>query len=614
MNFFIKNIFVGLTFLVFLIGNVEAAVRVFAQVDKSKDIYVGENFGYHIIIDGDNKAGQVNLTPLSKYNPQSAGNRDVSQTSISIINGRRTQQITKRYVMSYSLVSNMAGQIKLPSVTVMIDGKSYRTNPVNVNIVRPGSTDLLDLEVELSEKECYVGQPVIMTVKFFISADIGNFQFNIPAFSSNDFYIEDPDTFNPQAKEYDLGNGVIVRVSQYRTVHKARESILLSFNKILIPRNAGEIVISPASVSADIAVGRTRSRDRFFGDDFFNGFFGSQKEYKRFMVSSQPLKLKVSPLPQEGKPSEFYGLVGQYSIAASATPTKVNVGDPITLTIKIGGGKYLKPVQWPALEKIPELANNFKIPSEKASPTVENGYKVFTQTIRANNDEISEIPAIPLVFFDADKGKYEIAETKPIKLDVSPTKILTQADLEGLDFAPVNKEVEAIKKGLSANYESLDALTNQTFSPLVAAVSVPYLLIWAGPLVLLAVSSLIKFFTYTTPEKVATKRRRMAANRAIVQLKKLDSYPPEQWHELCALTMKQYIGDRFDKLAGSLTSNDCFEIILSQTNDNQSAEEYKEIMATCEAARYASTEQVCESSKVKKAIDLIKTIEKKSKK
>jgi hypothetical protein len=332
------------------------------------------------------------------------------------------------------------------------------------------------------------------------------------------------------------------------------------------------------------------------------------------MVSSQPLKLTVLPLPQEGKPSGFYGLVGQYTIAASATPTKVNVGDPITLTIKIGGGKYLKPVQWPALEKIPELANNFKIPSEKASPTLENSYKVFTQTIRANNDEISEIPAIPLVFFDADKGKYEIAETKPIKLDVSPTKKLTQADLEGLDFAPVNKEVEAIKKGLSANYESLDALTNQTFSPLVAAVSVPYLLIWAGPLVLLVVSSLIKFFTYTTPEKVATKRRRMAANKAIGQLKKLDSCPPEQCHDLCASTMKQYIGDRFDKIAGSLTSNDCFEIIISQANDRQSAEEYKEIIANCEAARYASTEQICESSKIEKAIELIKTIEKKSKK
>ena len=62
-----------------------AAVQVMAKVDTSKPIYVGEAFSYHIIIDGDNVSGQVDLSPLSAYNPQSAGTRDVSQSSIIII-------------------------------------------------------------------------------------------------------------------------------------------------------------------------------------------------------------------------------------------------------------------------------------------------------------------------------------------------------------------------------------------------------------------------------------------------------------------------------------------------------------------------------------------------
>lgn len=609
MNSLTKNIFIALSIVAFLTGYAKAAVRVFAQVDTSEDIYVGESFGYHIIIDGENKAGQVDITSLAKYNPQSAGNRDVSQTSISIVNGRTTKDITKQYVMSYSLTSNQVGRINLPPVTVTLDGKNYQTNPVEVNIFKPGTTDQLDLEVTLSEQQCYVGQPVIMTIKFYISADIGDFQFNIPAFTSDDFYIEEPDISNQQTKEYNLGNGIIVRVSQYRTTRNGKDSILLSFSKILIPRHSGEIAISPTSVSADVAVGRARSRDRFF-----DGFFGSKKEYKRFMVSSGPLKLTVLPLPEEGKPSGFYSLVGQYTISASATPTKINVGDPITLTIKVGGGKYLKPVAWPSLEEITELANNFKIPSEKASPTIENGYKIFTQTIRASNDEVAEIPSIPLVYFDVDKGMYDIAKTDPIKLDVSPTKILTNADLEGLDFAPVNKEVEARKKGLSANYEGLDALTNQTFSLLAASVSVPYLLIWAGPLALLIVGSLTKFFTYTTPEKVAAKRRWTAAGKAISQLKKIASSTVGKRYELLVSTMKQYIGDRFDKIAGSLTSNDCFEIIIAETKDSQSAEKYKDIIASCEAARYASEEKIFEAPKIEEVIELIKIIEKKSRK
>ncbi|MBN1393230.1 MAG: protein BatD [Sedimentisphaerales bacterium] len=609
MNFLAKNALAAFAFLTLLTSSVAAQVRVFAQVDKSADIYIGENFGYHIIIDGENKPGQVDLSPLAKYNPQSAGNRDVSQTSISIINGRTTQNVIKQFVMSYSLAANQEGRIVLPPVTVNIDGKSYQTNSVEVDILKPGTTDQLDLEVTLSEQQCYVGQPVIMTIKFYISADIGDFRFNIPAFTSDAFYLEEPDISNPQAKEYDLGNGTTVFVTQYRTTHKGKDSILLTFSKVLIPRYSGDIEISPTSVSADVVVGRARSRNRFF-----DSFFEPQKEYKRFMVGSQPLKLTVLPLPEKDKPASFYGLVGKYTISASAAPIKVNVGDPITLTIKIGGSNYLKPVQWPALEQLTELAQNFKIPSERASPAIENGFKVFTQTIRANNDKVTEIPPVPLAYFDADKGAYAAAKTEPIKLEVSPSKVLTSADLEGGDFTPINKEVEAIKKGLSANYEDAGALINQTFSPLSAAISPGYAVIWAAPLVLVIASAVIKSFTHTTAEKIAARRKRSAAGKAINQLKRISSADARQRHELLAFAMKQYIGDRFDKVAGSLTGDDCREVIIAATQDGRTADRFREIIVNCEAARYAAIEAGIDSALITEVIKMIQTIDKKSRK
>lgn len=609
MKVFLKYIFIVFAPAVIMSGKAAGQIRVFAQVDSKRDIYVGENFTYQIIIDGENKPGQVDLTPLAKYNPQSTGNRDISQTSISIINGRTTQKIIKRYIMSYSLTADQAGRIQLPQVGVTISGRTYRTNPVEVNILKPGTTDNLDLEVTLSQQRCYVGQPIIMTTKFYISTDIGDFQFNIPAFNSDAFYVEDPDVSNQQVKEYRLRTGMSIFVSQYRVVHKGKDSILLSFSKVLIPKYSGQIQIESTTVSADVAVGRVRSRDRFFDD-----FFGSRKKYKRFMVSSVPLALTVLPLPKEDRPHQFYGLVGRYTILAFATPTKVNVGDPITLTIKIGGGKYLKPVQWPALEQVPELAANFKVPSQKASPTIENGSKVFTQTIRANNDKVAAIPSIPLAFFDPDKGRYVVAKTEPIKLDVAPTKILTNADLEGRDFAPVNKEVEAIKKGLSANYKGLDALKNMGFSPLAAVVSPGYAVLWAVPLAALVLSSLIKLFAYTSPEKTALKRRRQACGKAARQLKKITSAGPQQQNELLVSIMRQYIGERFDRTAGSLTADDCHEIIVDVTQDTQTADKYKETIAGCEAGRYAAAEVNIDPAKVKEVIKLVRTIEKKSKK
>ena len=151
------------------------------------------------------------------------------------------------------------------------------------------------------------------------------------------------------------------------------------------------------SVSADMAVGYARSQDSFFDD-----FFSSRKKYKRFIVNSQGWEIEVLPLPQENKPAEYYGLIGEYTISASAEPRSVNVGDPITLTIKVGGNRYLKPVRWPELEKVSGMAENFKIPSQKASPVIEDGFKVFTQTIRATNDKVPQIPPIELVYFDTE--------------------------------------------------------------------------------------------------------------------------------------------------------------------------------------------------------------------
>ncbi len=606
-----KNVkFITIVTLLSLVSaSASGQVRVVAQVDTSEDIYVGQSFRYLIIIDGDNKAGQVDLSALAQYNPQSTGNQDVSQTSTTIINNKISRQVIKRYVMSYSLTVNNPGQIQLPPVTVTLDNRQYQTNPVQLNILKPGTTDKLDFEVVLSEQKCYVGQPVIMTVKFYVSAsaDVGAFQFNLPALASDSFYIEEPEISDPQAKLYRLHSGITAYVSQNAVEHKGGSFLLVSFNKVLIPKHPGQIDLGASSVSADVAVGRVRSRDPFL-DNF--SFFGSQKKYQRFAVNSQPLKLTVLPLPEQGKPEGFYGLVGRYTIEASAAPTKVSVGDPITLTIKIGGSRYLKPVQWPELEEVTELARNFKIPSQRASPTVQDNMKVFTQTIRANNDKINQIPAIPLAFFDVDKGTYVVAKTAPIELVVTPTKILTNADLEGMEPAYINRQVEAIKKGISANYEGPDVLTNQTFSPLAAIVSPGYMVVWSLPLVVLVTSSLIKLFTHTSPERLHTKRRRQAAGKAVKQLKKISGISSKEQQELLVSTMKQYIGERFDKTAGSLTADDCYQIVASVVHDTQTAAKYRDAIFQCEASRYASTEASIDSVQVSEIIKLIRFIEK----
>ena len=571
-----------------------ADVSVSAVVDASRDIYAGDQFTYRIIIDGYDQPGEVDLSPLAAYRPRSAGGGNNSQTSISIINGKTTTNVVRQYVMNYVLTAAQAGPMHIPPVTVTVGGTQYQTNEVVLNITKPGTTELLELETTLSQEKCYVGQPVILTVKFYRYANIGDYQFNIPALNSDDFVVEELEGNAGQAK-------------QNRVSRRGREAILLSFRRVLIPRRTGDIDLGTPSVSADVAVGRSRSRDNFFGD-----FFGRNVEYKRFSVSAKPMKLIVSPLPNLDAPIGFYGLVGQYTITADATPTKVSVGDPITLTIRMAGD-YLKSVQWPAIERMPAFADNFKIPSEVASPVIENGVKVFTQTLRPTNDEITEIPPIPLVYFDADKGQYVTAKSEPIKLEVSPTRILTTDDVEGRDFTPAGREVEAIKKGISANYEGQDCLVNIGFSLTSAVISPAYLAGWLLPFVVLVGSIITKMLVQMTPEQAAKKRRRKAAAKAITGLKKATSANERSRYEAIAGAMKQYIGERFDKIAGSLTADDCSRAIFEGTDDSITAARFRDIISDCEAARYAPVQLRLNTETINEVIKLIKVVDKKSK-
>ncbi|MHC5097542.1 MAG: hypothetical protein ACYSOL_05350, partial [Planctomycetota bacterium] len=383
--------------------------------------------------------------------------------------------------------------------------------------------------------------------------------------------------------------------------------VRVRFIKVLIPKRDGLFELDDASVTADLAVGQKKqSRDRFFG-----GFFGTQYEYQRFGVQPEPLQLQVQELPQSGKPIDFYGLVGNYAISADATPKEVNVGDPITLTIYIGGSQYLKPVQWPQLETIPQMAESFKVPSERSDGEIINDAKVFTQTIRPSHDAVKQVPPIPLSFFDADAGRYRTVYTEPVPLQVSPTRIVTGGDVETRRFSASAKKIEAIKEGVSANYTSLDALVDQHFSPFAAVKSPAFILLYVVPLFGLIASGLIRYLITDSPQRQAAKNRKKAYSNAVKLFRQATDHPKPSQQVLLAL--KQYIADKFEKSAGSLTAIECGNIILEVTNDTELSSLYQAIMEQTEASEYSAIAFELTKEKQDQILDLLAKIEKKIK-
>jgi hypothetical protein len=575
----------------------QAATRVYAKADSDTAIYPGQMFTYSVVVEGGSKPSKIDISAIIKFNPRRMGDTNMTQ----IINN----QMTVTYAQNYSITAGEPGTMVLPSVTVYVEGQTYTTNPVEVTVSKTGTTDRMTVEFSVAPTRGYVGQPLVMKVRWIVTAQVQDAGFIVPAFKTDDFYIEDaaPAPGSGRAQQVAI-HDVPVTITEDRQLIKGMQAAVVSFSKVLIPKHAGRITLDPVSVSVNMAVGRVRT------SDFFEPY---RTKFERVSAQSAPVELDIQAMPEAGKPPEFYGLVGHYTISAAATPTKVNVGDPITLTIRIGGSPYLKPIQWPELEKLPGLGDKFKIPSERASPTVENGAKVFTQTVRATSESVTEIPAIPLAYFDPDTGSYTVARTQPIPLEVAPTRVLTNADVQGMAGSPVSRRIEAEKEGFAANYDGPDMLVNQSFSPLAMVSTPPFALLWSVPLLAFAASVVYKLSTRTSPGSVAAKRRRQACSVAVRRLKAVTSGDTKEAHEALIAAMKGYIGDRFDRTAGSLTADECRDIVAQATGDGQTADRFRSRVSEGEAARYAAINSRVDAAQIEETIKLIRSVEGKSK-
>jgi len=512
------------------------------------------------------------------------------------------------------LTASKAGSFTLPPITVKVAGQAYTTNVVNVTVTRPETTRQMDIEIDVASRRCYVGQPVLVTIRWYIWAAIAEGQlfrnpaFNMPALTRPVFKVADPDALTPSTSNTLNLSGHETPYEQARVEHDGVECIEVTFRKVLIPQRTGRVTIDPVTVSAELAVERVRSRDPLG----FDSFFGPSYRYERFVVSTEPVELEVLPLPQGGRPTDFYGLIGRYTIETTATPVKVNVGDPITLTIRIGGSPYLEPVRWPGLEGLGALQRDFRIPSDRGAPEIKNGMKVFTQTVRALNERVTQIPPIPLSYFDADQGRYVTVQSDPIPLDVAPTKVVTVEDVEGLGPVAAQRRIEAVRQGLSANVEGMEVLENQRFEPMAALIRPAYVGLWAGPLALLAVSAALRLAGRQPERRRAARRRRNACRRAVKALDATTALDETSRRAAMATAMKRYVADRWDRVAGSLTAADCHTVVLQATNDASLAEQYRELLDALEASVYAGGQasMACESAAP--IIELIRTIEKKA--
>lgn len=565
-----------------------------AAVERA-DVFVGEPFTLQIRVSGSDKPDPPDLSDLQGVTVEERGGQQNTSHSVSIVNGRFSREVRRGYTFSYRITAQRAGMLVIPPLTVTAEGRQARTEAVRLTVREPAETEGFKLRQELSRPDVYVGEPVELTVTWYLGADVRRFEFSVPVLQSDAVHVADPPgAGTPDGEQYRvaLPGGEAVAVKG-RGRLDGKEYTTLQFRKVLIPKRAGRLELEPATVACETLIGYRDAAspfDSFFDRDFFgDGLFSRRRGvYRQAVVPSNAEALEVRDLPAKGRPGGFAGHVGPYRIEAQAEPTQVNVGDPIALKVVLSGPLHLDHVRLPPLNRQAALARDFRVPAEAPEGRTEGRARIFTQTVRALRADVERIPPLELPYFDTDSGEYRVARSQPIALTVHAARVVTAQDAEGLEPAgPAGSAVEPWTRGIAHNYEGPGLLVDRQWGPERWADSAAWRFALAAPplayLVLLAASGAVRR-RRADPQ---ARRARRAYAEFCRTLKRASTQDAGRAKGIAADALRTYLGGKLRRPAGALLYADVEAPLRKAGVSGDVLQRLGRLFAHCEAERYA---------------------------
>ncbi len=494
-------------------------------------------------------------------------------TRISITNG----QYSSEHSFVYNVFPTKVGHFEIPALTIMVEGQNYTTQPIEVD-VSDAPLEATDSDTSEEQKQSenikdrmfmtvssprglvYAGEKVPLRIKVYVSAlPVRNLQ--MPKLEKNGFTM---DNF-PQPQQYpEALNGLKYDVVDFAT-H-------------IYPSKAGDLSLGPVQIEGSLLYkAQSGNTNGFFSDDFFRNFFDSYQE-RPLTLNSEPLRIKVLPLPQEGKPADFSGAVGQLDFTASIGPKGVKVGDPVTLNMKISGNANLKSTQMP-------LFTDSRFKTYDPQIKDEENAKALEQVIVPTSDQITEVPAIKFSYFDPSTGAYKTITQGPFPVKVmapKPGEEFKAIGFVDLPQATVKPEpVDYVQKYLKAPVQKAMSL-----------VKTPRF--WWFVLSLWIVGGgwfLWVKFRERLSRDTAFARRLSASKHAQQGIKQAQEYlragKTKEFYDTVFKTVSRYLADHFNRPAGNLTWDEARVLLQEQQIAPEIAEAVKAMYNNCDLVLFA---------------------------
>lgn len=491
----------------------------------------------------------------------------------SIINGRRSKKTS--YTYTFRLVAKRVGTYALGPFDLTAGGNSYKTAPVTVIVEQPAPVPELRgdrfvyVETQVKPRSVYVTQSVDATLVIGIrKVKIDGRMVQL------DLLRKALDFRASSLSVFEGGNAVKSEIWLQGSDGVRNRYEVFKVRVRLRAEEVGPMDIGPVFLAVKYP---TALRRGFWGTDISRA--------RRETATAPKITVEVKPAPAFDRPDDFTGAIGRFTMSVRAKPTRLEQGQPVTLTLALRGAK-VGGVAGPRLSANPELASRFDFSSDELIGDVERGAMVFRRAIFPKQAGEQTIPSITWSYFDPVSESYQTLSSEPIALVVDPSSNPSQSQFDVTGFAGERglTELTLLSGGISPNYVDVDSvLANQAIALTPS---------WMAGLV-------APPFAWLCAAVVARNRRRSRADSGFGRRRAaprsarrrigaaLANGSNDDQLTALALVMTGYVSDRFGLPPGELTPQDVAEVLAMRQVDDTLATEIRSFLESCDTARYA---------------------------
>ncbi len=504
-------------------------------------------------------------------------------SSFSFVNGQTTSSIT----YNYAVTAQHDGEFTIPAMRANVGGQQLDSAPLKLVVSKADAptadavnsgNEIAFMKLSMPKQKFYAGESFVAQLQLYFRDDVQNFgNFQITSSPTDGFSAGKTADLPNERRRVQIGNHAYTEIP------------------LAIPLTAektGALALGPFTASC-VVVLPSQGRS---GDPFFNQFF-NQGEQRQITLATETVNVQSLPLPEENKPANFSGAVGQFDLAASAGPTNVTVGDPITLRVQISGSGDFDAISLPTQD----VWHDFKTypPTTKVETTDPFGFqgtKTFEQIVSPQNDNVHELPPESFSFFNPADGQYHTLTQPAVPLIVhsaGATVLPTMAATK--NSAPENQtpqDILPIKENLGTFENRNVPLISQ---PLFLAVQT------------LPVLAFLAAFIWRKRADNLTNnprlRRKIAVEKlvqtGIADLQKLAAQNnSEEFFALLFRLLQEQLGERLDCPATAITENVVEENSILRGANETTRSGLRELFQLCNQARYAPVRGTAELNSV----------------